>query len=380
VELHIRGTSLPDREPVELWTDHGRISRTQVPGAQTIAGAGFVLPGLVDVHTHPGAPKPGQPLDEELLRADLLAHRAAGVTAVRTAGAPARLPAWAGEDPELPLVLSVGPWLSTPGLFFPGWGRQVAEADLPDAAAEEAAASSGWVKLRGDWIVDEETCAEPRLLPAEVLTATVQRVHDAGGRVMIHATHEVACRRAVEAGVDSLEHGLWLTHDLLPRMAAQRTALVPTYTPWAGQMQEILGLASPAREWFLDGYTRLGPLTVAAHAAGVTVLAGTDFRPHGTVASEVRYLAAGGLPAEVALGAACWNAREFLGLPGLDDGAPADFVVYDRDPAADLHVLDHPAHVVLRGRLVSAVLSPPPRCHSRPPLRARPRAGSARGS
>ncbi|MGH3156328.1 MAG: hypothetical protein ACRDNF_07130 [Streptosporangiaceae bacterium] len=95
----MRGTSLPGREPVELWTDHGRISRTPVPGARTIAGTGFVLPGLVDVHTHPGAPQPGQPLDEEVLRADLMAHRAAGVTAVRTAGAPARLPAWGRGGP-----------------------------------------------------------------------------------------------------------------------------------------------------------------------------------------------------------------------------------------------------------------------------------------
>jgi imidazolonepropionase-like amidohydrolase len=178
-------------------------------------------------------------------------------------------------------------------------------------------------------------------------------VHQAGGRVAIHAMHEIACRRAVEAGVDSLEHGLWLDSGLLPRMAAQGTALVPTYTPWAGQMEEILALRPPAREWFLDGYARLGPLTVAARAAGVAVLAGTDFRPHGTIAAEVRHLAAGGLPPEAALGAACWTAREFLGLPGLDDGARADFVVFDRDPVADLHVLDHPARVVLGGRLAS---------------------------
>jgi imidazolonepropionase-like amidohydrolase len=353
VELHVSGILLPGREPVELWTDEGRISRSAVKGATTIAGAGFVLPGLVDVHTHPGAAEPGQPLDETVLRADLLAHRDAGVTAVRVAGAPRRLPGWVSDDPELPRVISAGPWLSTPGLFFPGWGREVAEADLPDAAAEEAAAGDGWVKLRGDWIVDEETVAEPRLLAAGVLAEAVRRVHEVGGRVAIHATHETACLRAVEAGVDSLEHGLWLSHDLLPRMAAQGTALVPTYTPWAGQMPQILDLRQPAREWFVDGYARLGPLTAAAHAAGVAVLAGTDFRPHGTVAAEVRYLAAGGMPPEVALGAACWTAREFLGLPGLADGSPADFVIYDRDPAADLRVLDDPARVVLGGRLVS---------------------------
>jgi len=200
VELHVCGVSLPGREPVELWTDHGRISRSPVAGSRTIAEAGFVLPGLVDVHSHPGSREPGQPLDDAVLRADLLAHRHAGVTAVRVLGAPSRLPGWAGEDPELPRVISAGPWLSTPGLFFPGWGREVAEAELPDAAGGEAAAGDGWVKLRGDWIVDEQTVAQPRLLPAGVLAAAVQRVHEADGRVAIHAMGEVACRRAVEAG------------------------------------------------------------------------------------------------------------------------------------------------------------------------------------
>jgi imidazolonepropionase-like amidohydrolase len=348
---HVRGTLLPERAPADFWTDGSRVSFRPVAGAQTLTAGGFVLPGLVDAHTHPGAPVPGGRLDEEVLRADLLAHRDAGVTAVRIAGAPSRLPAWVATDVELPRVISAGPWLSTPGMFIPGWGREVAEADLPEAATEEARAADGWVKLRGDWIVDEETHATPRLLPLEVLAATVRRVHEGGGRVAIHAMHADACRRAVEAGVDSLEHGMWLEHALLPRMAAQRIALTPTYTPWAEQMDGIRELGSPAREWFLGGYARLGPLTVAARAAGVTVLAGTDFRPHGTVGAEVRHLAAGGLPPAAALGAACWAARAFFGLPGLTEGAPADFVVYDRDPLADLDVLDHPACVVLNGRL-----------------------------
>jgi imidazolonepropionase-like amidohydrolase len=352
MDMHLRGTRLPERETVELWTDRGHISLRPVAGAQTLATEGFVLPGLVDAHTHPGAPAPGGPLDEALLREDLLAHRDAGVTAVRAMGASARLPRSITGATDLPRVISTGPWLSTPGLFFPGSGRTVAEADLPDAAVEEAAAD-GWVKLRGDWIVDDQTHATPHLLPLDVLDATVCQVHDAGGRVAIHALHAETCHRAVLAGVDSIEHGLWLDQDLLPRMAAQGTALTPTHTPWLGQRPAIEEhLRPPARDWFLDGYARLGPLTVAAHAAGVTVLAGTDFRPHGTIGAEVRHLAAGGLPPDVALGAACWTARTFFGLPGLDDGAPADFVVYDRDPLADLSVLDHPAHVVLGGRPV----------------------------
>jgi imidazolonepropionase-like amidohydrolase len=349
VELHVRGTRLPDRQPVELWTDRGRISFAPVPGARTIAAAGFILPGLVDAHTHPGGPGPGQPLDEALLRVDLAAHQAAGVTALRAMGASARLPGWVAGAPGLPQVITTGPWLSTPGLFFPGVGRVVPEADLPAAAAQEAAAD-GWVKLRGDFIVDEQTHGAPALLPQEVLAATVRQVHQAGGRVAIHALHVQTCQRAVRAGVDSIEHGLWLDHDLLPQMAAQGTALTPTFTAWAGLAAGIGQLGQPARDWFSGGIARLGPLTVAAHAAGVTVLAGTDFRPHGMIAAEVRHLTACGLPPAVALGAACWTAREFLGLPGLADGAPADFVVYDRDPLADLGVLDHPVHVVRGGR------------------------------
>ena len=348
----MRGTRLPRREPVELWTDNGRISYRPVPDAETI-GAGFVLPGLVDAHTHPGVPAPGQPLDEALLRADLLAHRDAGVTAVRAMGAASRLPDWVAGDPDLPQVITTGPWLSTPGLFFPGVGRVVTENELPDAAAAEAAAD-GWVKLRGDWVVNEDTLAAPPLLPLAVLSASVDQVHQAGGRVAIHANHREACRRAVLAGVDSIEHGMWLDHDLLPQLAAQGTALTPTFTAWTGLLDGIRTLQQPARDWFLDGIARLGPLTTTAHAAGVTILAGTDFRPHGTIAAEVRHLTAAGLPADVALGAACWTARSFLGLPGLDDGAPADFVVYDRDPLTDLGVLDHPAHVIRNGRRVAA--------------------------
>ena len=56
MELHLRGTRLPEREPVELWTDNGRISLRPVAGAQTLVARGFVLPGLIDAHTHPGAP------------------------------------------------------------------------------------------------------------------------------------------------------------------------------------------------------------------------------------------------------------------------------------------------------------------------------------
>ena len=351
---YVNAVGLPAGKPVEFWTENDRISFQPVAGAEALTTGGYVLPGLVDAHTHPGAQTPRGPLDEILLRKDLEAHGKAGVTALRVAGAPRRLPAWAARASDLPRVVGGSPWLFTPGMFFAGWGREVSDADLASAAVEEALAGDGWVKLRGDFIVDEVTYADPPLLAEQVLCETVQRVHAVGGRVAIHATHAEACRRAVAAGVDSLEHRLWLDHALLPTMAVQGTALTPTHTVWARQLEAIRNeLRSPAREWFLEGYARLGPLTVAADAAGVTILAGTDSRPQGSIAEEVRHMVAGGLPASVALGAACWRARAFFGLPGIEHGAPSDFVIFDRDPLEDLDVLAHPTHVVLNGRLLN---------------------------
>ena len=60
-------------------------------------------------------------------------------------------------------------------------------------------------------------------------------------------------------------------------------------------------------------------LAASAAETGVTLLAGTDSRPHGTIADEIR--------------------------------APADAVIYDSDPREDLSVLDHPHAVILHGRL-----------------------------
>ena len=65
-------------------------------------------------------------------------------------------------------------------------------------------------------------------------------------------------------------------------------------------------------------------------------------------------MAAMGLPTDYVLGAASWRGRAWLGWnAGLDEGDPADFVVYPRDPVADLSVLQEPAVVVLRGSVVA---------------------------
>jgi imidazolonepropionase-like amidohydrolase len=84
-----------------------------------------------------------------------------------------------------------------------------------------------------------------------------------------------------------------------------------------------------------------------AVTSGVRILAGTDCA--GTLSDEVRHLVAFGLTPVHALRAATTDARAFLGMPSLADGAPADVVTFDGDPRDDPDVLADPAAVVLNG-------------------------------
>jgi imidazolonepropionase-like amidohydrolase len=102
----------------------------------------------------------------------------------------------------------------------------------------------------------------------------------------------------------------------------------------------------------VSGATVHGALTTAAVEAGVTVLAGTDSRPHGGIAGEIRAMVTAGVSPHEAIAAASWKARSSLGLPGLTGGAPADAVVYDADPRADLGQLAKPRAVIVRGKRV----------------------------
>jgi predicted amidohydrolase YtcJ len=307
--IGVRGYALPDGEPVELYADGDRWTTDPVPGAEVVAG-GWIIPGLVDVHTHPGAERPDLPLSEAALREDLERHLRAGVTAIRSPGLAGDPPAWFGTDPDLPRAWHAGRWLAPEGGFFEGGGRQVPLARLPELAASQAAAT-GWAKLVGDW-------TDP--VPAATIAETARRVRAVGGRIAVHCQDPDSCRAAVAAGVDSIEHGQHLDPSLLDRMAAGDIALVPTLAAFQATVPEVAAREpSERRDRWLAGTAAMGPTAAAAHEAGVRVLAGTDAPDrHGRVAAEVRALAEAGLPGH-----------------------------------ADLGVLDHPVRVILRGRVVA---------------------------
>jgi imidazolonepropionase-like amidohydrolase len=84
----------------------------------------------------------------------------------------------------------------------------------------------------------------------------------------------------------------------------------------------------------------------------VPIYAGTDAGgslPHGRIVDEIAALHGAGLPAAEALGSSSWLARDWLGRPSMEEGAPADFFVVDDDPRADFETLRAPRAVVLNG-------------------------------
>ncbi len=106
------------------------------------------------------------------------------------------------------------------------------------------------------------------------------------------------------------------------------------------------------RDLYATCYPRIG----AAREAGVPIYAGTDagsMVAHGRIADEVEALKGIGMSPTEALGAASWDAREWLGRPGLEHGAVPIWSATPTIRAWVLEVLNNPEIVILRGRAFS---------------------------
>jgi imidazolonepropionase-like amidohydrolase len=348
---------LPGDDSVELCVDTSGRLVEPVPGAETLIAGGFIVPGLVDAHCHIGlGPTGGVELEEADAQARV--DRDAGTLLVRDCGSPIDTsPLQARAD--LPEIIRAGRHVARPKRYIPGLAQEVDDpALLPDVVAEQAAEGDGWVKLVGDWI-DRGVGDLAPLWPDDVVAAAIDTAHRAGARVTAHVFGAEAIPGLVRAGIDCIEHGTGVTDDTLAEMAARGTALVPTLI----NVETFPAIADSAHRYpdYAAHMRRLhagaGDAVRRAVEAGVTVYAGTDAGggiAHGRIADEVIALHRAGMSAGDALGAASWAARTWLGRPGLEPGAPADLVVYPRDPRVDLAVLREPALVVLRGRPVRA--------------------------
>ena len=353
--LRFRGPVLPDGEARDLYVVDGKVTLEPAAGAET-AAEGWIIPGLVDAHCHIGL-DPNGAVDEETTERQARADRDAGALLVRDCGSAADT-RWVQERDDLPRLIRCGRHIARTRRYIRNFAHEIEPEDLAAYVAREAQASDGWVKLVGDWIYRETGDLGPSF-PAEAFQVAIAAAHEHGARVTAHCFGEIVLPRLIEAGIDCIEHGTGLTTDLVETMAARGTALVPTahhlnnFPHYAAQ-----GAARfPAyADHMLALFARRRETIMAAYEAGVPIYAGTDaggVLPHGLIAEEVAELASYGMPVEYALGAASWRAREWLGWNAeLGEGAPADFVVFPRDPRTDLSVLREPTAVVLRGQVV----------------------------
>jgi imidazolonepropionase-like amidohydrolase len=356
--LHLSGVVLPEGEHRDVWVRDGRFTFEPVAGAETVSRGGWLLPGLVDAHCHVGIASGGGHVEDlAAARDQALTERAAGVLALRDCGSPVDTRAL-DADVDLPRIIRAGRHIAAPRRYIPGLAVEVEPLDLVAEVRTQARRGDGWVKLVGDWIDRGLGDLGPEW-PRDALAAAIAAAHEEGARVTAHTFGTDALPDLIAAGIDCIEHGTGLTEELIGEMAARGTAVVPTLV----NVENFPGFAEAGEQKFPAYastmrrlYANSGAVVRAAFDAGVPVFAGTDAGggiAHGVIADEVRALHAAGLPAEAALAAASWSARAWLGLPCIEEGAPADVVVYGSDPRADLDALQRPQRMILRGRIVA---------------------------
>ncbi len=351
-----RGPVLPDGEVRDVYVVDGRVTFEHQAGAET-AAEGWIVPGLVDAHCHIGLDDDGAVGDDEA-EAQAVENRDAGALLIRDAGSAADT-RWMHDRDDLPRLIRCGRHLARTKRYIRNYADEVEPLELAAAAAREARDGDGWIKLVGDWISREDGDLAPSF-PADAFADAIAAAHEHGARVTAHCFGETVLPGLIEAGIDCIEHGTGLSADLIDAMVERGTALVPTVM----QLDKFPEYAEAGAARFpvyaahiTDLHARRRATVMAAYDAGVPLYAGSDgggVSRHGNIAGEIVAMAELGMPAEYALGAASWRAREWLGWNAtLDEGAPADFVVVDRDPLTDLSVLHTPTRVVLRGAVVA---------------------------
>lgn len=396
------------REDVGILVENGRIAAVDQwvafgddHGCRLLdARERTVMPGLIDAHTHvvhSGEPEDGwhaiaatEFIGTSALKAarNAARHLRMGVTTIRDLGAND----WV--DVSLRDAINAG-WVDGPrmlvachGITSPGGHmdpRRYVRPGIPvDALAgigvvvdgPEGARRAAWEQLmRGaDVLKVNATLSEyvraaggqcsPELQP-ESLRAVCEVAHDTGRRVATHCHGGPGVKAALEAGVDTLEHGRFLTDELMDLMVAKGTCLVPTLSPEARRVESGITPGDAAeRRWYEMATEVMEATVLRAHERGVSIVAGSDagmpLVRHGEVAFEVAQLAKSGLPNMTALAAATRVAALALGLGEeigqVRRGYCADLVVVNGDPERDPKVLQNPdaiESVVRAGRVLA---------------------------
>ena len=388
--------------PAAVVIDNGRVTaagrREAVSfprDAQVVDGAGLtLLPGLIDTHVHLSMRGDGINMQELLMTHPSLAVLGAvpacaatlnaGFTTVRDAGytpAGVRQAVERGYFPGPRMLLTISMLCQTGGhgdnIFPCGAAIPIAAGALiPESMVDGAdemrkrvrtilREGADWVKICTSGGVmspgDPDAPHHPHFTLAEI-RAAVEEAGAQGRKVMAHAQSTLGIKNALEGGVATIEHGIWLDDDAIAFMAAEDRALVPTLVavlavirhaeagrmpPWAGPKAKLVSADHKA------SVTR-------AIEAGVTVALGTDsgIGPHGGNGEELLLLQEAGLSPLDCVRAATSVAADVIGLSGqagtLRAGAFGDVIGVRGDPLDDLAALAAPENVrvVVKGGAV----------------------------
>jgi imidazolonepropionase-like amidohydrolase len=339
-----------------------------------------LLPGLFNCHTHlclSGTADPARALAQEsfpttVIQATLRARQSveAGVTTIRDLGGreyadvAVRDAVRAGLIPG-PRILAAGRGVCMTGGH--GWQMLARQADGADevrkAVREQLRAGADVIKLlaTGGVMTPGVDPNSPQLT-LEELRAGVEEAHKARRKAAAHAQAEDGIALCLEAGIDTIEHGIYLTEALAARMAAKGTALVATLIAphaiveggtAAGIPDFAVRKSAAVRDRHLESF-RLAMGAGARIAAGTD--AGTPLNPHGTIVPELMLMAGAGMAPLDVIRAATSVAAVVTGLDGetgrVAAGLAADLIAVEGNPAESLKALDAVRLVIADGRTV----------------------------
>jgi imidazolonepropionase-like amidohydrolase len=373
------------RSMVVVTIEGGRVSSIdpagpeKPPEATDLTGR-TVVPGLIDAHCHftsdlsrsPGfGPRPHRhgeaPRPKELgyfvMAASAQTIIRSGFTTIRDVGNYDDEALITGEAIDLgvipgPRVFSCGRIISATAPGGAIFGTMYREADGPwdmrKAVREQIRRGASYVKFMATGarsVVDEDP--EPAQMTREEMDAIVDEAHRMGKRVAAHAEGLHGTRWAIEAGADTIEHGLSLHRapDLLELMASRGAVLVPTLSTFHDLAERFVtdfaeSLVEQAKRQLDEAYRTVE----AARQAGVTMALGYDSGPPGASAQEMLRLSEAGMDPLEAITAATAGGAAALGrtdLGSLAPGAIADLLVVRGHPDADLGLLADQGNIEL---------------------------------